>query len=154
MHARNHVLSAAEDKLEPDKDKSKSSIPLSMYISMIIGNSHTHSSIQPMNNPSSSSSSSAAPSNKRSTSSSYLGFRSPLTLTWFISVVGSEYCQTYLWIAKDLSWMQGSRRPSIFFGLVALLWSMLLLYHGIRTENWHEIWNFTAHFLWLFANFW
>ena len=153
MHARTHVLSAAEDKLEPDKDKNKSSIPLSMYISMIIGSSHTHSSIQPMNNPSSSSSS-AAPSNKRSTSSSYLGFRSPLTLTWFISVVGSEYCQTYLWIAKDLSWMQGSRRPSIFFGLLALLWSMLLLYHGIRTENWHEIWNFTAHFLWLFANFW
>lgn len=149
MHARNHVLSAAEEKLEPDIDKSKSSIPLSMYISMIIGNSHTHSSIQPINN----NPSSAAPSNKRSTSS-YLGFRSPLTLNWFISVVGSEYCQTYLWIAKDLSWMQGSRRPSIFFGLVALLWSMLLLYHGIRTENWHEIWNFTAHFLWLFANFW
>ena len=152
MHARNHVLSAAEEKLETNKDKIKSSIPLSTYISMIIGNSYTHSSIQTIN--SSNPSSSTAPSNKRTTASSYLGFRSPLTLTWFISVVGSEYCQTYLWIAKDLSWMQGSRRPSIFFGLVALLWSMLLLYHGIRTENWHEIWNFTAHFLWLFANFW
>lgn len=79
-------------------------------------------------------------SNNNIKRTSYLGFTSPLTLNWFISVVGSEYCQTYLWIAKDLSWMQGLRRPSIFFGLLALIWSMLLLYHGIRTENWHEIW--------------
>lgn len=81
------------------------------------------------------------------------GFSSPLTFKWFVSVVGTEYCHTYFWIAKDLAWMQGHRDYSIFFGLCALGWSLVVLYHALRTVNWHEIWNFIALFLWLFANF-
>jgi hypothetical protein len=81
------------------------------------------------------------------------GFASPLSLKWFISVVGTEYCHTYFWIAKDLAWMQGDRDYSIFFGLLALFWSLMVLYHALRTVNWHEIWNFLALFIWLFANF-
>ena len=46
------------------------------------------------------------------------------------------------------------RKCSLFFGLSALVWSLSILYHGLRTENFHEIWNFVALFLWLFANFW
>jgi hypothetical protein len=81
------------------------------------------------------------------------GFSAPLSWRWFVSVVGTEYCHTYFWIAKDLAWMQGLRDSSIFFGLLALGWSLVILYHALRTVNWHEIWNFVALFLWLFANF-
>jgi hypothetical protein len=69
-------------------------------------------------------------------------------------VAGSEYCHTYFWIAKDLAWMQGWRKCSIFFGMSALLWSLSIFFHGVRTSNLHELWNFFALFLWLFANFW
>lgn len=82
------------------------------------------------------------------------GFTNPLTVSWFFSVIGSEYCHTYFWIAKDLAWMQSWRHCSIFFGLSALGWSLLILFHSLRTLNWHELWNFMALFLWLFANFW
>jgi hypothetical protein len=85
--------------------------------------------------------------------SSFAGFTNSLTLSWFISVFGVEHCHTYFWITKDLAWMQGLRSASIFFGLLALAWSLLILYHAIRTVNWHELWNFIALFLWLFANF-
>lgn len=84
---------------------------------------------------------------------SVAGFTMPLSWRWFVSVVGTEYCHTYFWIAKDLAWMQGLRDSSIFFGLLALGWSLVILYHALRTVNWHEIWNFVALFLWLFANF-
>lgn len=84
---------------------------------------------------------------------SVLGFSTPLTLGWFVSVIGTEYCHTYFWIAKDLAWMQGLRDSSIFFGILALVWSLVILYHALRTVNWHEIWNFVALFLWIFANF-
>lgn len=85
---------------------------------------------------------------------SICGFTNPLTVRWFFSVIGSEYCHTYFWIAKDLAWMQSWRHSSIFFGMLALAWSFLILYHSLRTLNWHELWNFVALFLWLFANFW
>jgi hypothetical protein len=84
---------------------------------------------------------------------SFAGFTNPLTLSWFVSVFGVEHCHTYFWIFKDLAWMQGLRNASVFFGLLALAWSLLILYHAIRTVNWHELHNFIALFLWLFANF-
>jgi hypothetical protein len=89
-----------------------------------------------------------------STRYSVIGFTTPLTVKWLYSVVGSEYCHIYFWLCKDLSWMQSWLYLSIWFGSLALAWSFLLLYHSLRTVNWHELWNFTALFLWLFANFW
>jgi hypothetical protein len=29
-----------------------------------------------------------------------LGFTNPLTLNWFFSSIGTEYCHTYFWLAK------------------------------------------------------
>lgn len=84
----------------------------------------------------------------------YLGFNKPLSGSWFISATGVDYCLMYFWIAKDLSWMQSWLDDSICCGLLALSWSLLVLYHAIRTLNWHELWNFIALFLWLFANYW
>jgi hypothetical protein len=85
---------------------------------------------------------------------SVLGFSTPLSIEWFFSVVGTEYCHIYFWLLKDLAWMQSWLYLSISFGTMALLWSLLILYHSLRTLNWHEVWNFIALFLWLFANFW
>lgn len=91
---------------------------------------------------------------KTTTRVSIWGFSTALSSQWFFSVVGSEHFHTYWWIAKDLCWMQGQLSFSIFFGLCALAWSLLILYHALRTLNWHEMWNFVALFMWLFANYW
>eukprot|EP01038_Epipyxis_sp_PR26KG_P007643 gene7643-10403_t len=82
------------------------------------------------------------------------GFSTPLTCSWFFSVIGAEYSHAYFWIFKDLAWMQGWISFSVCIGLSTLLWSILILRHAIRTLNWHEIWHFVGLFFWLFANFW
>ncbi len=65
-----------------------------------------------------------------------------------------EYCHTYFWILKDLAWTQGWRIFSLSFGFLALAWWFVIAFHAVRLSNWDEIWNVTALFLWLFANFW
>lgn len=85
---------------------------------------------------------------------SVCGFTNPLTVRWFLSIVGSEYCHIYFWIIKDLCWMQSWRHFSIYAGICALAWCVVILYHTLRTLNYHEMWHFVALFLWLFANFW
>jgi hypothetical protein len=75
-------------------------------------------------------------------------------MEWFYSIEGAEHCHTYFWIGKDLAWMQIWNSMSLFFGISALLWSFLILFHALRTFNFHELWHFVALFLWLFANFW
>lgn len=85
---------------------------------------------------------------------SVYGFSKPLTCSYLFGTVGCEYCHTYFWIAKDLFWAQGHRDYSIFFGLSALLWSLIILWHALRTDNMHELWIYPSIFFWLFANFW
>ena len=84
----------------------------------------------------------------------YLGFSQPFSIDWCFSVIGSEYCHTYLWIAKDLAWTQGWRLFSISAGSLAIMWWTILLHHALRLRNVDEVWNCIGLFLWLFANFW
>lgn len=85
---------------------------------------------------------------------SYWGFSTPLQLCWFLSITGTEYCHAYFWIIADLAWMQIWTEISIAMSSLAMLWSLLLLYHAMKSRNWHEIWHLVSLFLWLFANLW
>lgn len=83
-----------------------------------------------------------------------LGFTFPFSVEWCFSINGAEYCHVYLWICKDLAWTQNWRYFSLSFGILALSWWSIIIYHAIRTKNFDEIFNALSVFLWLFANFW
>jgi hypothetical protein len=119
--------------------------------------SRTTTRTQPLSYPNNKQSSSLFPSPSEIYSSSrprILGITNPWSIKWIFSITGAECCHLYIWVIKDLAWVQSWREISIVAGITALLWSLVLLYHALRTLNWHEIWNFVASFLWLFANFW
>ena len=82
------------------------------------------------------------------------GFTYPWSADWCLSVIGSEYCHSYFWIAKDLAWTQGWRFFALFYGSAAILWWGIIGYHALRTRNPDEVWNAIALLLWLSANFW
>eukprot|EP01035_Chromulina_nebulosa_P017054 gene17054-22564_t len=82
------------------------------------------------------------------------GFNYPWTLSWYLSITGSEYFHIYLWICKDLSWTQEWYLLSLIFGTLSLMWYVVLAYHALSTRNGEEIWNVLGGILWLFANFW
>lgn len=69
-------------------------------------------------------------------------------------MAGAEYVHTYFWICKDLAWTQEWRLFSLGMGISALLWTLILFYHALRTRNGHEIYNAISIFMWIFANFW
>lgn len=77
----------------------------------------------------------------------------PLTFDYYWSVRGSENFHIYLWIAKDLAWVQDWYWPSMVFGSAALAWCFLLLSHAIHARNYEEIYLWVAFTLWLSANF-
>lgn len=76
-----------------------------------------------------------------------------LDLEYFITTRGAENVHIYLWIAKDLSWTQDWEVTSMLFGVAALAWCGLLLYHAIADKNSEEVYQWVAFFLWLSANF-
>lgn len=79
------------------------------------------------------------------------------TVPWspqvYFTVRGSENFHIYLWIAKDLAWTQSWYFPSLVFGIAALAWCLVLLYHALRSRCFHEVYMFLALLMWLVANF-
>lgn len=79
------------------------------------------------------------------------------TMPWspqvYFTVRGAENFHIYLWIAKDLSWTQSWYLPSLFFGITALAWCAVLLYHALKSRCFHEVYMFLALLMWLVANF-
>ena len=82
------------------------------------------------------------------------GFTFPITIEWYFSPTGAEYCHTYFWIFKDLAWTQGWKQTSLLFGIAAIVWSLIILYHAVKHLNYHEVVNAITLLMWLFANFW
>ena len=82
------------------------------------------------------------------------GFAEPFRFSWFFTITGAEYAHVYFWILKDLSWTQELKYISLFFGTLATLWCVVIFYHAFRTGNKDEVYNTTALFMWIFANYW
>lgn len=81
------------------------------------------------------------------------GFAYPFSPDIFFTVRGCENVHIYLWILKDLSWCMNFVVPGMFFGLCALLWMGVLLYHAIKYKNNEEKYFVVATFIWLLANY-
>jgi hypothetical protein len=82
-----------------------------------------------------------------------------LSTPWNIShyyntAKGAEDFHIYLWIAKDIGWSQGYEFWGTFFGIFALVWCFVILYHYTKQKNFGEIYMLMAVMLWLFANYW
>jgi len=71
----------------------------------------------------------------------------------YFTVRGAEYVLTYLWILKDLSWMQGYHYPSIVFGILTLSWCGVLAIHAIIDSNVEELYMLAGMTMWLFGGY-
>jgi uncharacterized membrane protein YiaA len=77
----------------------------------------------------------------------------PWSPHWYVSVRGQESMHIYLWIAKDLSWVQAYYYAGMIFGTLSVAWMLYILVQAIRKRSLDEIWTTIAHVLWLVANF-
>lgn len=71
----------------------------------------------------------------------------------YFTVRGSENFHIYLWIAKDFAWTQDLYYESMFFGIAALVWCGVLMYHAIKLGYYNEIYMLIPFIMWLSANF-
>lgn len=81
-------------------------------------------------------------------------FDVPLSPYLFFTIRGAENFHIYLWIAKDFAWVQGNFHFAVGFGLAALMWCGVLMYHAVSLRNYEEAFFMFPLTLWLFANFW
>jgi hypothetical protein len=77
----------------------------------------------------------------------------PLTVDYFFSVRGQDGFHVYLWIMKDLSWVQAWYWPGLIFGTLTLIWSAFMLWRACWRKSLDEVWTHSAQFMWLFGNF-
>lgn len=70
----------------------------------------------------------------------------------FFTVRGCENVHIYLWIAKDLCWINDNK-AGIFFGACALLWVGVLFYHAEIHKNRREKFMTLILLIWLLANY-
>lgn len=84
--------------------------------------------------------------------------KSKFTPLYFIfNQRGSENFMTYIWIIKDLSWMQalgGWYYSGFLFGGLAMLWSVVLSMKALFiTKNYHEAYLYIGQAMWLAGNY-
>ncbi len=80
-----------------------------------------------------------------------------ITVPWsgqyYVTVRGAENFHIYLWVAKDLCWVQDYVWPGICFGGLAVAWMGILAYHAIESHNYEEVYMLLCTALWLIGNF-
>lgn len=77
----------------------------------------------------------------------------PWTLSYYFTD-GQENFHIYLWLLKDLTWVQSWYIAGILIGGFACFWSLFLVSKSIQQRNINEFWSRFADLLWLFANYW
>lgn len=77
----------------------------------------------------------------------------PWTISYYFTD-GQENFHIYLWLLKDLTWVQSWYIAGILIGGFACFWSVFLVSKSIRQRNINEFWSRFADLLWLFANYW
>jgi hypothetical protein len=77
----------------------------------------------------------------------------PLNFQYFLTVRGQDCFHIYLWIMKDLCWVQSWYWPALIFGSATLFWSFMMLLRAVARKSLDEVWTHSAQFLWLFGNF-
>jgi hypothetical protein len=77
----------------------------------------------------------------------------PWTVSYYFNE-GQENFHIYLWLLKDLAWVQSWYLPGILIGGFACFWSIFLVSKSISHRNLNEFWSRFADLLWLFANYW
>ena len=78
----------------------------------------------------------------------------PLSISYVLSIRGSENMHLYLWILKDLAWTQEWYYPSWIFGSLAVLWSLWLLLYALYDRATDEAFVRMGVLIWIFGNWW
>lgn len=74
-------------------------------------------------------------------------------ICYFTTVRGAENIHLYLWIAKDLSWMQSNVTLSMIFGSIASIWCGVLFLVAYTTRSFEDLYMVIPTTLWLLGNF-
>lgn len=77
----------------------------------------------------------------------------PWTVNWYFSVRGQESLHVYLWIVKDLSWVQAWYYSGHLFGCLSIAFMVYILCQAVRKRSLDECWTTVAHILWLVGNY-
>lgn len=78
----------------------------------------------------------------------------PFGPSFFLSSRGQSTIHIYLWISKDLTWVQGWFYPGLCIGGLAVSLSLWFVLKSALKRDINEIWPHITELLWLFANYW
>ena len=78
----------------------------------------------------------------------------PWSLSYYMSEWGQSNFHIYLWLAKDLSWVQSWYWPAYIFGSLTILWQLFIVGKTISRRNNEDIIVSLTILLWLGALFW
>jgi hypothetical protein len=78
----------------------------------------------------------------------------PFGPRFFLSSRGQSTVHIYLWIAKDLTWVQGWYYPGLCIGGLAVALSTWFVLKSAFKRDINETWPHITEMLWLFANYW
>lgn len=74
------------------------------------------------------------------------------TGTQLFSIRGLENFHIYIWLIKDLAWLQDSRTVALYAGSLALAWCAILAYFAIRDRDMEDLYMLIGLTAWLFGN--
>ena len=74
--------------------------------------------------------------------------------SFYLSERGLDNVHIYLWITKDLCWVQSWLLPGLIIGGLACLYAFFLVLRACWRRNISEFWIKFAEMMWLFANAW
>mmetsp|Transcript_10844 Transcript_10844/g.16510 ORF Transcript_10844/g.16510 Transcript_10844/m.16510 type:complete len:410 (+) Transcript_10844:194-1423(+) len=76
------------------------------------------------------------------------------SISYYFSTRGQDSLHIYLWLLKDLSWVQAWYVSGHVFGALTITWAIYMIIKAIRSRSAEEIFVSVSQFLWLFGNFW
>lgn len=77
----------------------------------------------------------------------------PWNIKYYISSRGHDNFHIYLWILKDMSWLQGWFWCGHIFGGLALAWIWFIILKSLWNREKSQAWIGFSQFIWLLANF-
>lgn len=78
----------------------------------------------------------------------------PWSFSYYFTEAGQSNFHIYLWLCKDLSWVQGWYYCGYIFGSLSLGFQLFILYKSLRVHNIGESCINLTLLLWLFGLFW
>ena len=78
----------------------------------------------------------------------------PFGLGFYLTSRGQCTLHVYLWLAKDLTWVQGWYYEGLVIGGLAVSLNIYCMAKSAYKRDIGDLWSYITEFFWLFANYW